>query len=1760
MDEPQKRNNVWDLYFLSWLDALEKLELLQLEIKHLQVNCIYSLRSGHLLSLLDSEEALFLKGQQSRRTESRFFPLPPQFETGKGEETLGLHLLNFAYTQTCRLLPNYPSVTDYEEALILERFLELKENALVFEGDGKDGKPIRYCFQLGASQDARDLAEELKSTGGENATGHLSLESDKDHPEKTYLKLASPTFEGLDRKTLIASVQVAKQVYHLWTSGVWGNARKDLYRMLQAAQHLKQQVVADRLTFFYQGCIALNMENPGEYQLDPSKINQRSGPWLFWLRSGILERADHGLELLENLQRRLAQQLESFPPEYPHQTIHRRREQGVYTHFLTQRVRDLRRNMNLQIDFFRAWNACEDKDNVSKAMRKVMNELKPMLEQPTILHRWDHKHSSYQAVQLDDHKAWNKLTPRAEYIQTSFWMLDKPDSQVILAHEVAHHAIRQNYNNFNSFRFVSNSAALRDSNDPFESLIFALERGIQDWVTTEGGGDDGPSRRGIDFVDAREIAADLLAALNEGHAYLYSFLIEGVGRSLPTQMAEPFGYVPHLRVNLQLISDPPDPQTRKTTLIQLSQPERTWYLRGMVLLAWMGQIFDLEERAGKNVGGDLFLLAKELGCGNFPDQNTRLESDLHGGVDAILNELNQFLDARYTELYPCQDLLRMYRDEFRKETGQQEEEQGTSGRDQAEEIAFQHRGRQRFNKDFMFKYEGDQRRVLFGPYQKQLAKRILSAFRKSFGRREHRENRNKFINFIWNNLIIELGLVLDFILDNIKEINANAERDVVEKQLAAIINKARVDPKRVFRRFELSRLCKLCITDKGVSHEKIHDQLNSYFSEVSNDFNTLTKDVLNRMLNGGDVQENEGRILQDRALFSLIILHRHPPEPPLGAEYRRLADRLQNIVKEVVPNAAKYASLWHQYQQEEQRSSENSRLFFKNTHFLPEEFRQFLIDALFWDRVRHTYQRHGVSGFVGDDGKPLDNSTLWTRHRENFFQDRFQLDDSGVGIGQDRLFQKVQDIPYQASMLRARDFFKLPGEILKDKSPKRWDHQRIYNEILTNTALGRRLFFLAMEVSLNLSQPSRIRLVAVQRLLNKARNYWDSLVEDKNEGKLGDPIASFSRFEASREMVRVWLENTDRLLLEQANSGTRVSGVQYLELDGRIKDHLKQFLVPFRMPEPEHFHVDFDLLAHFIPGLYQPKYSTDDTPSAVPGKRLYCYKMNDDSDNKDGGGAEREEPPRIDQKEYEKFYFSVELLVYLLRIHGDLPDDMLKNEGRCEGNSEYLQSHFWTRILNQNARDCEIKGNRSNGEESSADCRLMGRDEISKEHQEVKIQFDMVSRIRCSGTQEAPMYGRGDLELPHFLAYVTGFREGREQIVVEEKGSSDLEPASVERHLPLLGNFDALMFREDERMICRCVIPDFAGIARANYASWLVEAAQKETESGSKDAADFLKPWDKNQREGFCDSIQEVSIPHFVRREMWIPIQLRPHRDWQRTHQDADHAKEAPKRREPILGILFIRLVNRFLRMDFLSCLDGHLHRFGCSSLDRVFLVDGWADCAILLSEKHFADSRRKKSDGYYGEKPGTETDRKLSDINRLVEQLFQHIMVERTELSLTTRCINRMILPRENGGQEEEPKLVDFSPFQDWVNLGISHVEPNKIQLTMRLSVGRKNEFPLYKLRKWLVYKGSEKYSEWSKRLKISHVVMQLGYMDLTVTLTFNQLGKRNDLNYEEVVHFLTQPSPMPKGAPKETDQAQDGVVKFGHYIDRLDIHLGYD
>lgn len=181
---------------------------------------------------------------------------------------------------------------------------------------------------------------------------------------------------------------------------------------------------------------------------------------------------------------------------------------------------------------------------------------------------------------------------------------------------------------------------------------------------------------------------------------------------------------------------------------------------------------------------------------------------------------------------------------------------------------------------------------------------------------------------------------------------------------------------------------------------------------------------------------------------------------------------------------------------------------------------------------------------------------------------------------------------------------------------------------------------------------------------------------------------------------------------------------------------------------------------------------------------------------------------------------------------------------------------------------------------------------------------------------------------------------------------------------------------------------------------------------------------------------KNLIIPFFQRRETWIAVNFE-----KKLNLSSDKC-DFPKKP---LAVVYLQLNRRYYRLDFLSWLSqGGRNDIGLQAGDRVFLTHGWADIVIILDA---SDNRNIL--GNLEQNP-------LKAIYIMQQRLFNHFLVRRTELSLTTEsfsyldsnnhfCIRVEIRLRECHFNE---KLVDECHMQLKVN--VHNIHPgSRVSLT---------------------------------------------------------------------------------------------------------------
>ncbi|MBF0383487.1 MAG: hypothetical protein HQL69_20905 [Magnetococcales bacterium] len=512
MDNPNNNKiidqapNDWRIYFMAFVDLLEKLDILVLELRHLQSTCIYFLRCGEMYeALLRREEAIF---SQERPVSDD--PTQPN----------SLPYTNFLHNELA-LSQDHRKTAEKLAALLVSPF------------------PGKW----------RELAKEFGFEEG----------SDE-------YKIFQPEPQLLDK---IVDFQNRQS---------WTGPQKEMYQVLRTAQSVKRRIVADRLYAYLEGRDALGL---GCESVSNRSHLHLSGPTFFMMRMGLLARARHYLEIIQDLQQRMAQDFESFPSENPRPRVHRRREQGAYTAYMSKRIQDLRLDMNHLMTYLGSPDGIplyppeppplvhQRWGHVPTAISRAVN-----LEGPMAHALGSPKQSAAQETKNNNHYA----RTRFEFVESGFWLLDKAQNFTINLHELGHHVIHQHFDGPLTTKKLQNQK-LKDGH-PFFVLMEEIDRPLALFLSSYmDGAQKNPDRLHLrHVVDTNEIASDLLAATVHGTAYAFGWIEEVLGADMELALASNEGLEHHASIELSNLTCP---------IMGRLRDHRHWYIRGRLLVVWL---------------------------------------------------------------------------------------------------------------------------------------------------------------------------------------------------------------------------------------------------------------------------------------------------------------------------------------------------------------------------------------------------------------------------------------------------------------------------------------------------------------------------------------------------------------------------------------------------------------------------------------------------------------------------------------------------------------------------------------------------------------------------------------------------------------------------------------------------------------------------------------------------------------------------------------------------------------------------------------------------------------------------------------------------------------------------------------------------------------------------------------------------------------------------------------------------------------------
>lgn len=294
---------------------------------------------------------------------------------------------------------------------------------------------------------------------------------------------------------------------------------------------------------------------------------KRCGPF-FLARTGIQHEIYRVVPRLGDLQRLHESSLDLAQTE-PHRPIGtRRRLQGVYSRVLQDSARAWRDAISELLDAHLGSNLRAE----ARADRQIRQVL---------THRWLHDHSSryHRLVALGStRERRDPDRPDLEFVNSSYWMPDRPDLQPQIVHETAHLALD---------RLLD----IRVHPTRLDRFDGPLARLLTRWWSMIVGEITGTPRTPEPWLPFRqplhiaELAADLLAATVAGPAFLHALFLDLVGRDLERWLAVP----DFPDISLQRATDYLDPPQDGGRL-QADAPFLDWYVRLRLVAAWLDRV------------------------------------------------------------------------------------------------------------------------------------------------------------------------------------------------------------------------------------------------------------------------------------------------------------------------------------------------------------------------------------------------------------------------------------------------------------------------------------------------------------------------------------------------------------------------------------------------------------------------------------------------------------------------------------------------------------------------------------------------------------------------------------------------------------------------------------------------------------------------------------------------------------------------------------------------------------------------------------------------------------------------------------------------------------------------------------------------------------------------------------------------------------------------------------------------------------------
>lgn len=348
-----------------------------------------------------------------------------------------------------------------------------------------------------------------------------------------------------------------KRLRNILTTGAWSSDQKRHYYNLISLQVLKRNILLDKL-IISRAAIS-SFEGKPQQALNKKTSFNPSYAYFLLVRSAIMAKVRTYVERLGDLYAQFEKTLDLGILELPRPSIGRRREQGIYTSFLAERSRDLLRETNFLLESINSPN--------------IGNENEDPKKRPIIHHRWAHHFTSTNHMFKDEVACKDnqvRIGSHINFINTSFWMPERPDLQSIIAHEINHTIIESNFHDFDK-SFLSQS---KDSLSKLvRELFFCFE-----YLGTNNDSLFKHDKNNPKW-DMRELISDLLSTATQGHSYLFALFQESLASGMELLFSKPDGgYLPELNEKDFVFE------------VDFNSLDFKWYFRLMSICTWLNAI------------------------------------------------------------------------------------------------------------------------------------------------------------------------------------------------------------------------------------------------------------------------------------------------------------------------------------------------------------------------------------------------------------------------------------------------------------------------------------------------------------------------------------------------------------------------------------------------------------------------------------------------------------------------------------------------------------------------------------------------------------------------------------------------------------------------------------------------------------------------------------------------------------------------------------------------------------------------------------------------------------------------------------------------------------------------------------------------------------------------------------------------------------------------------------------------------------------